>query len=107
MSQLNRKALKALILKEFKMLEMQPMHSMGSPMGMSSHGESRHSGHDHGVEEDFLGLPDHHGHSGKGSVSREDCCIAVKCLIECCSCPVTKKMLIECCDDLMAGAYDK
>ena len=60
---------------------------------------------------------DEHGHdlpqmipagaTAGGGVSREDCCEAVRCLVECCSCPVTKAALIECCDDILAGDYDR
>ena len=58
MSRLNRKQLKRMILKEFKMLGMGDMGTIGSsPMGMSAH-----SSHDHGfggddMEEDFLAAP--------------------------------------------------
>ena len=44
--------------------------------------------------------------SPKSCVSREDCCAAVMCMIECCSCPITKAALMECCEDIMAGDYD-
>lgn len=51
-----------------------------------------------------------HGHGGgfphKGAVSRADCCAAVMCLVECCSCPVTREMLMACCEDLMSGRHD-
>ena len=99
MSQLNRKALKRLILKEFKMI------GMGSPdVGMAGH--SPYAAHDHGMEEDYM-TPHHdtpsidHGHAG-GSVSKEDCCKAVLCLIECCDCPETKAVLRECCEDILS-----
>ena len=54
-----------------------------------------------------------HGHSAppvpdvpfehKGAVSKEDCCAAVMCLIECCSCPATRAKLAECCAEIMGG----
>ena len=51
----------------------------------------------------------HHGGRGghKGAVSREDCCAAIMCLVECCSCPVTSEAIMRCCDDIMAGHYDR
>ena len=58
--------------------------------------------HDHGMK--IMSVS--HGR-GQGTVSREDCCEAVKCLIECCSCPITKQALMECCEDILSGAYDK
>ena len=97
MSQLNRKALKKLILKEFRMMGMAPMGAVGdSPMGMSDH-ES-----DYGVKEDYLAPEADHGHSTTGSVSKEDCCKAVLCLIECCECPETKQLIQECCEDILS-----
>ena len=64
-------------------------------------------GHGHG------GMGADHGHGGemmmsghKGAVSREDCCAAVMCLVECCSCPTTMAALMRCCEDLMSGRYD-
>ena len=47
---------------------------------------------------------DHHEHGvhRKGSVSKEDCCKAVLCLIECCDCPETKALLQECCEDILS-----
>ena len=83
------KKLQKLILQEFKMLSMQPM---GSMMG---HHDSEPVAKSHS-----------HDHSSKGSVSREDCCAAIICLIECCSCPTTKQAIIECCEDIMSGHYD-
>ena len=46
-------------------------------------------------------------HTSEGSVSRESCCQAVMCMVECCSCPVTKAALIECCQAIMSGEYDQ
>ena len=42
----------------------------------------------------------------RGYCSREDCCAAVMCMVECCSCPVTKAALLQCCSDIMSGRYD-
>lgn len=47
------------------------------------------------------------GHISEGSVSREACCEAVMCMVECCACPVTKAALIECCQAIMSGEYDQ
>ena len=113
MSQLNRKQLKRMLLKEFKMMGMAPMgaamigHSPyeASPHGCDSCGCSPCQCDEHddqtsfsmpSTQVDYVG-----GH--KGEVSREDCCKAVLCLIECCSCPETKQMLRDCCEDLLAG----
>ena len=41
----------------------------------------------------------HHSHGG---VSKEDCCKAVMCLIECCDCPETKSLLKQCCEDILS-----
>ena len=97
MSSIDRNKIRKLILKEFKMMGMAEMgHAGMQPMGMM------HSGPDHG-EMDY-------GHSAmkspKSCVSREDCCAAIMCLVECCECPITKRIIMECCQDIMAGAYD-
>ena len=98
MSQLNRKALKKLILKEFRMMGMAPMGAVGdAPLGMSRHGT------DHGIGEDYLASAEDQGHHAGGTVSKEDCCKAVLCLIECCSCPITKQKLQQCCDEILAS----
>ena len=101
MSQLNRNQLRRMLLKEFRMMGMADMGAVGdAPLGMSGH--SRHDyGHD--MEEDFLAAPMGHEHTSTGSVSKEDCCKAVLCLIECCSCPETKRKLKQCCDDILAS----
>ena len=111
MSKLNRRKLQKMILQEFKMMGMADMQPMGK-VGAFSHD------HDHdmmgGMEEDMM-LPEPTSshtpmmggsHMGSGGVSREDCCAAVMCMIECCSCPVTKQALMECCEDIMSGDYD-
>ena len=97
MSKLNRKQLKRLLLKEFKML------GMGSPeVGMLGHSPfpSAHDdyGHDDYGHDDMKMISVGH----KGGVSKEDCCKAVLCLIECCNCPETKSLLQECCEDILS-----
>ena len=102
MSQLNRKALKKLILKEFRMMGMAPMGSVGdAPLGITGHGS------DAGIGEDYLAPAEDHSEQGhhdghKGSISMEDCCKAVLCLIECCDCEVTKQKIRECCHGILA-----
>ena len=97
MSSINRNKIRKLILNEFKMMGIADMgHGGMKPVGMV------HSlDHGHG---------DSHGHSAmkspKSCVSREDCCAAIMCLVECCECPITKRIIVECCQDIMAGAYD-
>ena len=100
MSSIDRNKIRKLILKEFKMMGMADMgHGGMKPMGMIP---SVEYGHDHGAPE--------HSHdamsSKKNCVSREDCCAAIMCLVECCECPVTKRIIMECCQDILAGAYD-
>lgn len=98
MSLVNRDKIRRLILKEFKMMGMADLgHGGMKPMGFSNH-EGQH-----------VSMPDvasSHAPS-KNNVSREDCCAAVMCLIECCSCPVTKQALIECCQDILSGQHDR
>ena len=95
MSKLNRKQIRKMLLREFKMIGMGNMDTIGdAPMGMSMHGHSS----------DYL-EPEPVSHSGaghQGSVSKEDCCRAVLCLIECCDCPETKALLKECCEDILS-----
>ena len=115
MSQLNRKALKRLILKEFKMMGMAPMG--GGMLGSSPYQENHYGcdacgqspcgcdeyedDHDHGQFSMTVGKADYVG-GHKGEVSREDCCKAVLCLIECCECEETKAKLRQVCDELLA-----
>ena len=109
MSKLNRRKLQKMILQEFKMMGMADMQPMGK-IGAFSHG---HDDMMDDMEEDVM-LPeptsDHTpmmgASSAKGVCSREDCCAAVMCLIECCSCPITKQALMECCQDILSGDYD-
>ena len=120
MSQINRKQLRKLLLKEFKMI------GMGSPdVGMLGHSpfpsqqpdlEYDHPADGHKVVDDIsslggdeaFGVGFEAGSSGafghsQGKVSKEDCCIAVLCLIECCECPKTKQLITECCEDILAS----
>jgi hypothetical protein len=98
MSKLNRKQVRKMLLKEFKMMGMAPMGA-----SMIGHSPFPSAQPDHGYD-------DHHGeemiqvqHGGhKGGVSKEDCCKAVLCLIECCDCPETKSLLRECCEDILS-----
>tara|TARA_Y100001937_G_scaffold125729_1_gene193166 strand:- start:2015 stop:2347 length:333 start_codon:yes stop_codon:yes gene_type:complete len=109
MSSINRNKIRKLILKEFKMMGMQDMSSAGmKPMGFSDPMPDMDMDMDLDRLGDFLGqdsMPQA-ASMHKGGVSREDCCAAVMCLIECCSCPVTKQTLMKCCEDIMSGMYD-
>ena len=136
MSKLNRSKLKKMILQEFKMMgmaDMQPMGKIGafshdphgcdacgySPCECDEHGHEMmpdigFAGDDMPMDNDMDALLPMHtsdatpmmGSVSLGKVSREDCCAAVKCMIECCACPVTKQALMECCEDILAGDYD-
>jgi hypothetical protein len=91
MSNLNRTKIRKMILKEFKMIGMSGMGTVGmEPMGSMPHMPHSNDAHDMSSE-------------SMGGVSKEDCCAAVMCLIECCSCPVTKQALMQCCQDILAG----
>jgi len=117
MSKLNRKKLQKMILQEFKMMGMTDMQPMGKIGAFSSPDQDEYdmSGVMDGIGgmgEDTL-MPMHTsdatpamGSASPATVSREDCCAAVICMIECCSCPVTKAALMECCQDIMSGVYD-
>ena len=105
MSSIDRSKIRKLILKEFKMIGMAGMgHAGMKPMGFSN-SEPDYGEMDHGMNHDM-----DHSHSAikssKSCVSREDCCAAIMCLVECCECPITKRMIMECCEDIMSGAYD-
>ena len=108
MSQLNRKQLRKMLLKEFKMIGMASPHvgMIGhSPYGCDACGMSPCECDEHGHEmmPDYGFAGDNMGHVGhKGGVSKEDCCKAVLCLIECCDCPETKALLQECCEDILS-----
>ena len=108
MSSINRNKIRKLILKEFKMMGMADMgHGGLKPMGMSHKPMGCDDEYDD-MGEDIL-MPQHstmsHAHN-KGSVSREDCCAAIMCLIECCACPITKQAIMECCQEILSGNYD-
>ena len=101
MSSLNRKQLKKIILKEFKMMGMAPMYGIGgAPMGISSHSMDDHGHGSEMAQPVAIEKMSHDGH--KGVVSKEDCCKAVLCLIECCECPDTKQLIKECCEDILS-----
>ena len=132
MSKLNRKQLQKMILTEFKMIGMTGMQPFGK-VGAFSQDMGHVGSHKHGCDacgmspcgcdeyEDEMPmdndmdalLPMHTSDatpmmgSSMGNVSREDCCAAVMCLIECCSCEITKAALMECCEDIMSGDYDR
>lgn len=119
MEKLTKSKLRNAILKEFKML------GMGSPAPMKMQSLAHSHGHDHnphgcdscgmspcGCDEYPAGEISVHSISApmsmdQGSVSREACCEAVMCMVECCACPVTKAALIECCQAIMSGEYDQ
>ena len=102
MARIDRNQLKKLILKEFKMMGMAPMG--GGMIGHSPYEDHGHEDFSEPVHADVLPV---HKDAGHGSVSREDCCAAVMCLIECCSCPITKQALAQCCDDILGGLHDQ
>ena len=99
-NEIDRNKIRRLILKEFKMMGMADMgHAGMQPMGMHHHDGPDATSHSHSTG---------HAHSSpKSCVSREDCCAAIMCLVECCECPITKKMIMECCQDILSGAYDR
>ena len=108
---MNRKQLRNVILKEFKMMGMADLSHSG--LGVMGLGKGGHHGHDatvhsHGCdayndagEGEYLDPVDMNQHQTHGAVSKEDCCAAVMCLIECCSCPETKARLKQCCEDIL------
>ena len=99
MSKLNRKQIRKMLLREFKMIGLADSSAIGSaPMGMSGHGSDHGMKGDHG----FAGEGMVHMGSHKGSVSKEDCCRAVLCLIECCNDMEAKSLLQECCEDILS-----
>ena len=93
MSKFKRDDLKKMILSEMRMMGMADMDMLNMP---------RHSSHGHDASQMMPSVG-----GGRGSVSREDCCEAIRCLVECCSCPVTRAAIIECCDEILAGDYDE
>ena len=109
MSKINRDQIKKLVLKEMRMLgmaDMVPMGDMGQRIGCDACGMSPCACDEY---EDDANYPEEkylQSVRGKGTVSREDCCTAVLCLIECCECPETRRELEKCCNDIMSGRYD-
>ena len=96
MSSINRNKIRKLILKEFKMMGMTDMgHGGMQPMGFPDPRPDMHMDYGHDVMK-----------SPKNCVSREDCCAAIMCLVECCECPVTKQAIMECCQEILSGHYD-
>ena len=95
MSKVKRDDLKKMILKEMKMIGMGEMDILNTP---------QRPDHGHSVPEIDHGMSDN---LAVGTVSREDCCAAVMCLIECCSCPVTREEIARCCSELLSGNYNR
>ena len=95
MSKLNRKQLRKMLLREFKMIGLSSPHI--GMLGDSPFPKSKPK-HDHGDMEMVV----HAGGGHKGAVSKEDCCKAVLCLIECCDDPETKALIQECCEDILS-----
>ncbi len=101
MSSINRDNIRKLILKEFKMMGMTDMgHGGMKPMGFSNPIQDDHHSTDMGHGHDVMKSP-------KNCVSREDCCAAIMCLVECCECPITKQAIMECCQDILSGHHDR
>lgn len=128
---MNRQKLRREILKEFKMMGMADMGSLGT-MGITNsmkkcpicrksscvcndYPKDFSSDMDYDFEEetadDEFGEESFASHSmvknRKGNVSREDCCAAIMCMIECCECEITKNALIECCESILSGEFDQ
>ena len=103
MSSIDRNKIRKLILKEFKMIGMTGLgHGGMKPMGMPTQNHMPEMEMEVGMD---------HGHSvmnsSKSCVSREACCAAIMCLVECCDCPKTKQMIMECCQDILSGQFDR
>ena len=101
---IDRSKIRKMILKEFKMMGMTDMgHGGMKPMGMPSLQNPQSS-----MEVDMVDMSHDHSpvSSPKSCVTREDCCAAIMCLVECCECPVTKKAIMECCESLLSGRHD-
>ena len=124
MSRINRKQLRNMLLKEFRMMGIAPMG--GGMMGSSPFPspqpdlEYDHPEHGHRRVDDIGSLDGDsafgvgfeagasgvlgHSHGGhKGSLTMEDCCKAVLCLIECCDCEITKQKIADCCHGILAS----
>lgn len=102
---MERQRLRSMILKEFKMMGLGDMSNMGV-MGLGKGGHHSHDAtlHSHEGFDDFeyQNPVDMNQHQTYGAVSKEDCCKAVLCLIECCDCPETKSLLKQCCEDILS-----
>jgi hypothetical protein len=83
------------MIEEAMGMEMVPVE-----MEMMGHGHS--DDHGHGGADALVAVVEH-----KGTVSKADCCAAVMCLIECCSCPATRAKLAACCDEIMGGHHSR
>jgi len=108
MSKVNRDQIKKLVLKEMRMLGMADMSAIGDPppdRGCDACGMSPCDcgGHEDEYSDDSVKLTG----SSKGTVSREDCCAAIMCLIECCECPITRSEIERCCGEIMSGQHDR
>ena len=86
-----------MLLKEFKMLGM-----VSPDVGMAGESPFPDPRQDYGHDEDVEVVVHGGGMGSKGTVSKEDCCKAVLCLIECCDCPETKQLITECCEDILS-----
>ena len=111
MSKVKREDIKKMILNEMRMLGMGNMDMLNVPQrdtGCDACGMSpcQCDEYDDAPE---LDAPDLDGSktSAVATVSREDCCAAIICLIECCSCPTTRQEIERCCSELLAGKYDR
>lgn len=89
-----------MLLREFKMIGMASPHV--GMIGHSPYQGEEHGHNDHHQSSDMI-QDIIHGGGHEGQVSKEDCCKAVLCLIECCSCPDTKAMLRQCCEEILGS----
>ena len=101
MAKVERSDIKRLILNEMRMLGMADMPIMNTPISQR--------GYDEFDTAPELDVPSVDGARSEflQTVSREDCCAAIMCLVECCSCPVTRREIKRCCDEILAGEYDR
>ena len=100
MSRLDRKKLKRMIINEMNMMGMTDMPAIGDMSSLVSDETMPDMG--------FAGddMPHEHHSSmsaAKGMLSKEQCCAAIMCLIECCSCPNTKNKIMAMCESVMNG----
>lgn len=97
MAKLNRRKLQKMLISEMRMLGMAPMGGMG-------HMKSLSYDDDGGCGSSYDDEPEMNVSMVKGTVSRDDCCAAILCMIECCDCPKTRQILKEACMRVMNGA---